>query len=192
MMQSPRVQVKVFANPKTTVDAEAFIPVFHRWIRDDVLDELVIDVADYTHVHHGPGVLLIGHGGDYAYDLADGRPGLVYSRKRAHDGPFAARLEDALRRALGACARIEGDPNLEGQVRFDARHFSVRIPDRLHAPATPATWAEVRPTLEASLNRLLAGATHRATPLLEGRRAFRVDVETDGDRDVGTLLSRLH
>lgn len=132
-----RVQVKIFASE--TADPMALIPVFHRWIQDSVLeDELAIDVADYSHVHEGPGVVLIGHGADYYYDLGEGKPGLMYSRKRALEGTLGDRLRDAIKNALSACERLEN----EGiGLKFDRSSLSVRVPDRLHAPNTDESYA---------------------------------------------------
>ena len=53
-MDAPKLQVKLFSDNVDSSNLEKFIPVFHRWIRDHLLDELMIDVADYSHVHHGP------------------------------------------------------------------------------------------------------------------------------------------
>ena len=87
-MQSPKIQVKYFT--QEPVELEHFVPVFHRWIRDRVLDDMVIDVADYAHVHHGPGIVLIGNAVDYFMDQGEGRLGLLYSRKR---DPLSARIQ---------------------------------------------------------------------------------------------------
>ena len=51
------------------VELEEFIPVFHDWIQTQQLAELLIDVADYRHVPHGPGVVLVAHDAHYAMDL---------------------------------------------------------------------------------------------------------------------------
>ena len=127
-----RVQVKLYAE-RPEPNPSAFVRVFHRWIREDAIEgELLVDVADYSHVHHGPGVVLIGHGSDLAYDQGEGRPGLLFSRKRAFDGGLRARLTDALTRALDACARLEADD--EAEVVFSRSELLVRVPDRLHAP----------------------------------------------------------
>lgn len=141
-----RVQVKFFASE--TVDPMALIPVFHRWIRESVLDdELAIDVADYTHVHEGPGVILIGHGADYYYDLGEGKPGLLYSRKRGLEGDLETLLRDALKRALAACELLEK----EGiGLKLDRKTVSIRVPDRLHAPNDDASYAALE-TLVASV-----------------------------------------
>ncbi|MGC4094191.1 MAG: hypothetical protein QM756_41025 [Polyangiaceae bacterium] len=59
-MFSQKVQIKLFAS--ADAHTEAYVPVFHRWIRENVLNELMIDVVDYSHVAHGPEVVLLGHG----------------------------------------------------------------------------------------------------------------------------------
>ena len=84
-MISQRISVKFFVSEPDAVHLPAFIPVFHRWIQDHAVEGLLIDVADYKHVPEGPGILLIGHEGDYSIDMAKGRPGLLYSRKREWD-----------------------------------------------------------------------------------------------------------
>ncbi|MDB4980878.1 MAG: hypothetical protein JWM82_1630, partial [Myxococcales bacterium] len=69
-MDAHKLQLKLYLTPESAraVQAEAFVPVFHRFIKDKVLPELVIDVANYDHVPKGPGVVLIGHGSDYFLD----------------------------------------------------------------------------------------------------------------------------
>ena len=39
------VNVKIYVQEPTSIDLRDAIPVFHRWIQDAVLNELVIDVA---------------------------------------------------------------------------------------------------------------------------------------------------
>ena len=110
LRDAERVQVKLFAEGEAPKPLD-LIPVFHRWIQDDVVkDELLVDVADYSHVPQGPGVLLVGHGADWYYDQGEGRPGLLFSRKRAFEGDLRARLRDAFRQALEAAKRLQDDP----------------------------------------------------------------------------------
>ena len=58
-MDAYKLQLKIFLTPDSAqkVALEAFIPVFHRWIKEHVLPEMVIDVANYAHVPKGPGVV---------------------------------------------------------------------------------------------------------------------------------------
>ena len=54
-----RYKLTIFAEPVAAVSAKAIIPVFHKWIREQSIDELLIDVADYTHLPTGPNALLV-------------------------------------------------------------------------------------------------------------------------------------
>ena len=132
-----KLDLKVLASSESAAAPEDFIPVFHRWITERVLPELLIDVADYSHVHEGPGVLLVGHDAIYAYDESRGEPGLLYSRRRETAPETAGirtlneRLESLLLCAFRACDQIEAEPQLDGRVAFDRHRIELRVNDRL-------------------------------------------------------------
>ncbi len=110
-MDAQKLQLKIFVTPESAqaVRLDAFIGIFHRWIKDHVLPELVVDVANYAHVPEGPGVVLIGHESDYFMDEGEGRLGFMHSRKRAGPPP-AERLHDLARRTFYAARLLEQDP----------------------------------------------------------------------------------
>jgi hypothetical protein len=54
-MPTLKYDLKLFLDAASRFDLEECIPIFHRWIQDQALDEVLIDVADYRHVHHGRG-----------------------------------------------------------------------------------------------------------------------------------------
>jgi hypothetical protein len=111
-----------FANPAAKPLKE-FIPVFHGWIQRQALPgHLLIDVHDYSHVHHGPGILLVSHEANLSIDEAEGRRGLVYIRKQP------ASLKDIVVAAHEA-ARLLGET-------FDAGKFEVFVNDRLASVTT--------------------------------------------------------
>ena len=155
-----KLDLKVLAADDTEVAAEEFITVFHRWITQRVLPELLIDVADYSHVHDGPGVLLVGHDAIYAYDESGGEPGLLYSRRRETspelDGirTLDQRLESLFLCAYRACDQIESEPQLSGRVRFDRRRVELRVNDRLIGRDDDTAAA-----LEAAFARALGAAS---------------------------------
>ncbi len=157
-MDAQKLQLKIFVTPDSAraIEPEAFIPVFHQWIRGHVLPELVIDVANYGHVPEGPGVVLIGHASDYFMDCGEGRLGLLCNRKRAAPAP-ADRLADLARRTLHAAALLESDPALSGKLRFSTREWLFRINDRLAAPNDDTTFASAAPELEALARRIFEG-----------------------------------
>jgi hypothetical protein len=152
-MKSEKLQIKFFAKPNPAFDLEQIVPVFHRFIRERAIDELMIDVADYKHVKHGPGVVLVGDASDYYLDEGEGRVGLMFSRKRHGAGP-EGRLREGFARGLKACALLEAAPELAGKLRFATDEVLLRLPDRLNAPNDDAAFAEVSREVTALLDRL--------------------------------------
>jgi hypothetical protein len=146
------------------------ITVFHGWIKDSVMPEMLIDVADYGHVEAGPGVLLIGHEANYSIDDRDSRPGMLYNRKSPLEGTFRSRLEQAHNAALAACDRLEQETPFRDKLKFDRNRLEVFVNDRLLAPNNGETWQTLRPELES----YFGGFTieHRGEP----RDLFRVAV----------------
>ena len=109
------VNVKLLLENPEDLNLDAVITVFHSWIQDQVCEELLLDVADYRHVHHGPGVVLIGHGADYAIDNTDGRLGIRYNRKAPLEGSNQDRLAQAVRAVLAAAERLHQDIQVGGR-----------------------------------------------------------------------------
>lgn len=156
------VNVKIFA--EGPVDFHAVVGAFHQWIKDSACPEMLIDVAEYTHVPAGPGVLLIGHEANYSMDNRENKPGLLYNRKAPLEGSFQDKLAQAHQSALAACDRLG--------MKFDRTHLEVFINDRLLAPNTDETWQTLKPELE----KYFPGAAIER--LGEPRDLFRVSVRT--------------
>ena len=81
-LDAPQFSVKFPTREGVALTPQGVVPSFHKWIQNGSLDELLIDVTSYAHVHRGPGVLLIAHEAHYAFEETDGEPGLRYVRKR--------------------------------------------------------------------------------------------------------------
>lgn len=191
-MQAPKPQVKLFLESGIRPVLEQVIPVFHRFIRENALGgELVIDVADYGHVPDGPGVVLIGDGSDYYLDLGDGRPGLLYSRKRRGAQDLEESIRDALRRALNAARLLEADTTFAPRLEFRADELLFRMNDRLCAPNDQAGFESVRPALEAAAKALHAGAHIELERLGSERELLSVRVTTKESAPLEVLLERL-
>ena len=140
-----RLRLKLYVPTGQDPHPEIVIRLFHRLVRDQVFDDLLIDVADYSHVHRGPGIALIGHGIDLYFEHSDGRPGLVVCQKRDRPGDFAARLRDGMRRTLQACRVVEDGlaDDLPG-FGLATEEILLRYADRLHAPNTDDTHGALR------------------------------------------------
>jgi hypothetical protein len=184
-MDAHKIGVKLFLDG--AIDARAVVPVMHGWIQGRKLDELMIDVVDYAHVHQGPGIALICDAANYVLDEAGGRQGLSYQRKREGAGGFEERLSQGVARALAAARLLEG----EAAVKVRGDELVVRIHDRLRAPNTAETFQAVRPAVEALAQKLWPeGAT--IVHLADLKELFGVRVTAEGsDATVEGLLQRL-
>lgn len=179
-LPTEKITLKLYAEPATIPPMSAFVEVFQDWIKSGTLEEMLVDVADYGHVHQGPSVLLCGHESDYVIDAGEGRIGLLYRRKRAHAsradaGAGDVALDDSLRRLLRAAAKLESDPRLGG-LRFSRTEVALSLVDRLRAPSTEETFSAVAPTLRASLASALGPMSIRRDAG-DPRRPFTVHAE---------------
>jgi hypothetical protein len=189
-MEAQKLQLKIFAAPESAqcIELEAFLGVFHRWIKERVLSELLIDVANYAHVPEGPGVVLIGHGSDYFLDQGEGRLGLLHNRKRAGRSP-TEQLADLARRTLHAASLLEREPELSGALRFATNELLFRINDRLAAPNTDATFVSVKPELEELANQVFGGGFELARAG-GPKDLFAVRITSAVSVPIATLLER--
>lgn len=146
------VNIKFFVDGELSVDWERFIEVFHTWVAEQSLDELLIDVADYRHVPMGPGVIVVGHEADYFMDNTANQPGLRYNDKIERTGTNEDRLRHALRAAAIASLRLESE--LAG-LRFNRQQVQFSINDRAIAPNNDATYEACHSELPALLNKTL-------------------------------------
>ena len=178
-MEPHRINVKYFVEDPASVNLPDFIPVFHRWIQEKQVEGLPIDVADYKHVHEGPGILLVGHEGDYAMDMGDGRPGLRYARKRAMSGDLQERLRTVFRLAMHGCALLAGDSSLNGKIQFRADELELSFADRLRTPNESATFDSLRGEIESVVSEIYPDKSVSLEPIqndARGNLAIRVSL----------------
>jgi hypothetical protein len=148
-----KIGVKIFVTNPQAVNIRDFIPVFHGWIQQQkVAGHLLIDVHDYSHVHNGPGILLVAHEGNFSLDQEGGRLGLFYYRKQPLEGTMEANLKRVLEIALHACQLLEAEPKLDG-IKFDTKQILVLANDRLLAPNEPASADMLEPIIAAALGQ---------------------------------------
>src|SRR5512132_3303036 len=132
-MNVQHFNIKLFLENPEAVNLAEYGAIFNSWIQNHALDELLIDVADYLHVHNGPGIMLIGHEADYSLDNRAGRLGLLYNRKQQLEVTTQEKLGQAARAALTAAQILEK----ENGLKFNGSEVEVIINDRLLVPNTP-------------------------------------------------------
>ena len=189
-MKSEKLQLKFFAKPNPAFELDAVVPVFHRFIREHAFDELMIDVADYKHVQNGPGVVLVGDANDYYLYEGEGRPGLLFSRKR-HGAAPEGRLREGLARALKACTLLEAAPELGGKLVFATNEILLRFPDRLRAPNDDASFAEASRDLTPLLDKLYGAGAFRIERGAAAPEPLSLRVKAKASPALSTLLAAL-
>src|ERR1039457_6809020 len=148
-----KIGIKIFVTNPQAVRLRDFIPVFHGWIQKQKVEgHQLIDVHDYSHVHDGPGILLVAHEGNFSMDQEGGRLGLFYYRKRPLEGGFEANLKSVLQVSLQACKLLESEPKLNG-LKFDRKDILVLANDRLLAPNDASARAKLEPIIAKTLGK---------------------------------------
>lgn len=186
-MNVQHINIKFFIENPESVNLPDYSAVFNTWIQRHVTEELLIDVADYLHVHNGPGLILIGHEADYSLDNRAGRLGLLYNRKAQLDGTTQEKIAQAARAALAAARLLEK----ENGVKFNGQEAQVIINDRLIAPNTTETFAALEPDLRTFFDKLYNGTEYSIINNADPRERFTVNVKAATHFDVETLLKTL-
>jgi hypothetical protein len=176
-----RVVVKLYASEPGIPD-NAFVPIFHQWIRERALPLVLLDVADYTHVPESPGVMLISYETAFALDRSDGRFGLSAQQRRPmHDDPIGG-IAATLRQALAVAERLEKDRRVRGRLEFDRASFCVEANDRLRAPNTASGFDAMESLVRRGVERVYPDRAVRVTRAqAEPRDRLTVDVRISGE-----------
>ena len=186
-MNLQHINVKFYLENPEAIHLADYAAVFNTWIQQQRLEELLVDVADYLHVHHGPGIMLIGHEADYSLDNRAGRLGLLYNRKAQLEGTTQEKLVQAVRAGLTVAQILEK----ENGLKFIGSEVQVIVNDRLLVPNTAETFVALEPELKTFFSRLYAGTNYVLTHNADPRERLTIDVKTASAFGVDALLKNL-
>jgi hypothetical protein len=182
-MSLQHVNVKIFVDGELNIKIEDLVKLFHRWVSEQSMPEMMVDVADYMHVPDGPGIVLVGHEADYSLDFTAGRAGLRYNYKAKREGSSQDNLRHAFECATQACAKLEG--SLSG-LTFDRTQLQVVINDRAIAPNTEETrtvFADDFAAFAAEIGGSSADITYESNP----RRLFGAHIKLANAFEVAAI-----
>ena len=193
-----RMSVKFYFDD-LSVNVEEFIPVFHRWIRENVVpNELLLDVAEYKHIIDGPAILLVGHEADYVVDLTGGKPGLLYVRKRDLGADLPDALATTLAQALNGIKLAETDIELQGKLKLRTDAATIVLLDRLNYPNQSANGSGAEDAGETAQSQLaenlatIFGGDATVTRVEnDAREPLTFELNAPSAPDVETLRGRL-
>jgi hypothetical protein len=188
-MELQKINVKFFAAEPQTVPLPDFIDLFHSWIQET--DGVYHDVADYSHIQAGPGIVLVAKEANVSIDETGNRRGLLYNCKQYLYGSNQERLRKAVKSALNNCIRLEEEPLVGGKLKFSADEIWIAINERLLVPNTQESFDELKSDLQ-----FLARDLYRDTEISfsrdpDPRQRFNVHIKAARSIDLPTLLSNL-
>ena len=175
-MDIQHFRVKLLAASESNPRLSDAIGVFHRWIQQNRVPEIAIDVSDYEHVPAGPGVILVCHEAIYGLDQGQGKLGLVYNRRTVLDGSVENRLRQAVQSVRSAAALLEQEPEFAGNLRFNRNDWEVSVNDRALAPNTDATWHGLEPVIRGVFDGILGPGKYSLERNTDPRELLRVSV----------------
>lgn len=175
-MEPHRISVKLYLDGPAPLDPEAVVPAFHRFIREDAVGGIPIDVARYAHVVNGPGVMIVGHQLDFAIDLAEGRPGISVTRKRDATGGLAQQVRELAAWAARLSLLLQDDDAVGAAARVGTGEALVTILDRYEAPNDDQTLVRAEPALHDAFEPLSECAAVEATRVGTTRDPFAARV----------------
>ncbi|MBM4261773.1 MAG: hypothetical protein FJ145_10110 [Deltaproteobacteria bacterium] len=188
-MELQKLAVKIFTEKPNSIPLTDFIDVFHSWIQ--ATDGVYHDVADYSHMAAGPGVVLVANGANVGIDETDNRRGLLFTQKAPVRGSSGEVVKAALRAALESCRKLESDARLKGELSFSGREIKIAVNDRLLGPNTEAAFAELKPEVEGLAHALFAGAAFTVQRDTDPRKRLNVTLQAQQPFDAAALLANL-
>jgi hypothetical protein len=189
-MELQKINVKVFTAEPNNIPLTDFIDIFHNWIQ--ATDGVYLDVADYSHMQAGPGIVLVADDANVSIDETGNRRGLLYSQKGKLSGSNLEKLNTVLRSALENCQRLEQEPALRGKLRFVGNQVEILVNDRLVAPNTSDAFEEIRPEIDFLARRLYSTTNFTLLRNHEDpRHRLNVTLSTPLSFETKTLLNNL-
>ena len=188
-MELQKLNVKFFVEQPNGVSLTDFIEIFHSWIQ--ATDGVYHDVADYSHMQAGPGIVLVAKDAHVSIDESGGRRGLVYSQKTILVGTPRDMLRHVFRAALKNCRKLETEPALRGKLRFAANEAVISLNDRLLGANSQESFEAIKNDVESVAAQLFGGAPVRVDRDSESRQRLNVHVTTTASVDVAQALENL-
>lgn len=152
-----QIDIKVFADQGQDINPYEFVGVLQRWIQEHKIPGVLIDVADYSHIEDGAGIILVGHEYNLSVDYTGGRMGLLFHYKLPSEDTLEERIASALKQAFNAAALLQEEDEFKARLAFSRTNFRFLASDRLNAPNDDATYAAIAPILEQAVKAVSGG-----------------------------------
>jgi hypothetical protein len=186
-----KLNVKFFLLGPIDVSLTAFVDIFNRWIQES--EGEFYDLADYSHVRAGPGILLVAHEANISIDNSGNRQGLLYNQKQPLQGSNQEKLRFTFKKALEACLKVEGQESLKGKIAFQGNESQLCVNDRLLAPNTDETFQAIAEEVHELARLLFRGSRYSVQVCSrDERQRFSISLKAEEPFNVRALLENLN
>jgi hypothetical protein len=184
-----KLSVKFFVEQPNAVPLTDFIEIFHGWIQ--ATDGIYYDVADYSHMQAGPGIVLVANDANISIDESGSRRGLVFNQKSRLNGSNQEKLRTVFRAALENCRKLEEEPALRGKLRFSANEAVISVNDRLIGVNSKESFDEIKREIESFAKQLFGGAEFSFDRDDDPRQRLNVHLKASTSLDSREALANL-
>jgi hypothetical protein len=188
-MELEKLSVKLFVEQPNSVPLTDFIEIFHGWIQAG--DGVYHDVADYSHMQAGPGIILIANDANVSIDENGNRRGLLFSQKSRLPGSNQERLRTVLHSALENCRRLEEEPALRSKLRFTGNEAVISLNNRLLGANSQEAFDELKGDVEVVAGQVLGGAKFKLERDSDSSRRLNVYLKSSATMSSAQALNNL-
>ena len=188
-MDLQKLNVKFFVERSDGVPLTDFIEIFHGWIQ--ATDGDYHDVADYSHMQAGPGIVLIANDANVSIDETDNRRGLLFSQKSRLSGSNQEKLRSVFRDALENCRKLEEVPALRGKLRFAMNEALVSVNERLIGANSQESFDEIKNEIDVFAKQMFGSSDVSFERDSDPRRRLHVRMKTSAVLNLEQALANL-
>ena len=188
-MELQKLSIKFFVQQPNNVPLTQFIDIFHGWIQAS--DGDYHDVADYSHMRAGPGIVLVANDANISIDETENRRGLLFKQKRHLDGTNEKKLRAVVAAALENCRKLEAEPSLRAKMRFAVNEAVIWVNDRLVGTNTEACFQQLKAEVEPFGRKLYGDAEISLERDRDPRSRLHVRVKSSAALDLNALWKNL-
>ncbi len=186
-----RIQVKIASDAPPTLNLDPFIEIFARWRKEKENPAEWVDLADYAHIPRGPGIVLVGQRCNFAFEMADPCPGVLYAARKGLTGSHFEKILVSLRSCLELSKRLVAEPEFPSGVHLRTDSLELRFNDRLEAPNTTATDEELRPAVRHALDQLFGRESYDLVLQADPTQCYGFSVRAKTAEPLDALLARV-
>jgi hypothetical protein len=188
-MELKKIAVKFFVADSNNPPLTDFIDLFHGWIQ--ATDGVYHDVADYSHMQAGPGIVLVANDANVSIDETENRRGLLYSRKQPLPGTNPQKILRTFGLALDICKRLEAESSLSKRIKFRCDETLFTVNDRLITPNDEATFLALKDDVEDAVGGLYRGSRFTLDHNKDPRQRFSIAIRASEPFDLDTLIANV-